>query len=137
MSHGATITIWNNTDFDMRKATDKICHGKYSDNVPPMEIKNKTKGTFRVSPESGGSIGPKGWVDYSMAVKGQVDTIRIFWDHPVGSKASRYKIHSVPFEIAYVLEPQTPTGTEQTVSIMLEGVLDHGEATPVTIDCEH
>lgn len=135
-AHGATIVIKNFSDYDMKLVEDslKACHGKFVTN-PPLEIKNKDSGQFIIAPT--GLIGPKGWFKYNMAINGQIETLRIFWDHPYGSGASRYECNMEPYLIDWEKEPQNPKGTEQTITITIKRVSLNTSSQINSIDCNH
>lgn len=135
-AHGATLIIKNFSDYDMELDEDslKACHGKISTN-PPSEITNKNTGQFIVAPT--GLIGPKGWLEYHMAVNGKVETFRIFWDHPYGSGTSRYEYSMEPYAIEWEQEPQNPKGTEQAITVTLKRVLVNTPSQINKINCDH
>jgi hypothetical protein len=133
-SHGATINIENNCGHDMTFGMEKTCHGKYT-SEPPYSIPNGATGTFRVSPRSGSSIGPKGWVRYNIAVNDKIEVFQLFWDHPVGSGDSRYECTYQPYGIDENTE--NSGGHEQTVTIKLHNILEEKKTTLTTLTCSH
>jgi hypothetical protein len=136
-THGATINIANATDYEMTHLEDKTCHGKYTSN-PPNIIGAKQSDSFRVSPTAWGPIGPKGWIVYTMTVNGQKEKIKIFWDHPVGSKPTRYLCYSEPYAIEFEQVPPGPvTGTEQEVTIKLKNVFTDKPSVAISPDCNY
>jgi len=139
MSHGATIKIENYLGYNMElepvKCGGNVCHGKYTSTPSPI-IADKETGEFRVSPVDGGSIGPKGWLTYNIAMKNKKESIRIFWDHPVGSGKSRYEVSSQPYKIEWELDGKT-TGTEQTITLKFNSIVESEITTIDPIDCKY
>jgi hypothetical protein len=141
MSHGATINIENRSECVMELSDGgNVCHGKFTAEPPKTIPVNETL-SFRVSPVDGGSIGPKGWVAYNLLFKTNenkaiTETIRIFWDHPVGSGKTRYEVSSQPYKIDYELDGKT-TGTEQTITLKFTKIHEDVPSAINIIGCDH
>jgi hypothetical protein len=129
----ATITIWNYSEHDMKLSEGtKICHGEFI-TEPKKEIPYKGSGEFKIGSKN--SKGPKGWIFYDMAVSGKVETIRIFFSHPVGGAKSRYECSFEPFKISIDQEPKDPTGHKQTITLTIREVLTGSSSKIAPIKC--
>lgn len=116
----AKIVIENYSDHDMELSEGTVtCSGEFV-TAPPAEILNKETKDFEVGSKN--SKGPRGWVFYKMAVDGKVETIRIFWDHPVGSGPSRYELSFKPYKCDFKQDPENPTGHHQTINFKITRV---------------
>jgi hypothetical protein len=131
----ATIKIKNFSDHDMKLSEGmKLCHGEFITEAT-KEIPNKGEGEFKIGSKN--SIGAKGWLSYDMAVSGKVETMRIFFHHPVGSAKSRYECSFEPFKISIDQDPTVPTGSRQTITLTIKEVLTGSSSKIPPIDCDH
>jgi hypothetical protein len=129
------LTIQNEVGYSMIYQSHHFEHGKVkadeSQTGPtidgfPENIAPNNEAEFTVENDDASLKGVKGHVTYGIAQPPPPDQVspiaEIYFDHPQGSGASSYSVSfSNGFEGSYRIEPSTPTGHNQKVTITIYG----------------
>jgi hypothetical protein len=97
MGRNATLTIDNETTFELEWRASDITHGKFQKgHEPPGIIGANSTGTFSVGNKTGALIGPEGTVTYVATSQDETVAIVFYWNHPFGKPISAYEVWSEP-----------------------------------------
>jgi 1-phosphatidylinositol phosphodiesterase len=113
------LNIVNNTDYEFTFLRRNAIHGRFESD-PPITIKTKETGTFKVNKNDlGSTIGPQGDVVYQVKLINNLTLDLIFtWNHPQGSAKSAYTVYSNPPNcVTYTQNPADPSGHNQEITL--------------------
>lgn len=91
MARSVKMTINNNTGKVLKLKPQEPVHGKFTSG-PPATI--EASGSWTCTTRTGGSYGPEGTVTYE--TDGGNVTVEFYYNHPVGSGASSYRVTPNP-----------------------------------------
>ncbi len=114
-SRDATITLNNNTDYELKYSSESVKDGKISSDHPlPQSIGPHSNASFKVEKSSSASLyGPEGHAYYNLMGGDTKYPVTVYWNHPNNDAQSTYQITGTRTD-EYTTHP---SGKDQTTTL--------------------